>query len=140
MFILSQTNVRRHAYGAHTIKYSINAEIENCYRGIITLRKKEDLLKEIREALQEIIDTDMDDKEFMNFIIGEVFNRDVDSDQMPDLDGNLVKVYYGKCDLDSIALSFLAVWDDLDNNPVLKSKMAAGPNEGGLGATIVLLK
>jgi DNA mismatch repair protein MutS2 len=33
-----------------------------------------------------------------------------------------------------------AVWDDLDKNPVVKSKMAAGPNEGGLGATIVLLK
>lgn len=114
MFILSQTNVWRRAYGAHTIKYSINAEIENCYRGIITLRKKEDLLKEIREALQEIIDTDMNDKEFMNFIIGEVFNRDVDSDQMPDLDGNLVKVYYGKCDLDSIALSFLAVSQSYD--------------------------
>ena len=78
------------------------------------MRKKADLLKEIREALQEIIDTDMNDKEFMNFIIGEVFNRDVDSDQMPDLDGNLVKVYYGKCDLDSIALSFLAVSQSYD--------------------------
>lgn len=33
-----------------------------------------------------------------------------------------------------------AVWKDLDKHPMVVSKMSAGPNEGGLGATVVLLK
>lgn len=33
-----------------------------------------------------------------------------------------------------------AVWKDLEKQPNVKSKMAGGPGEGGLGATIVLLK
>ncbi len=33
-----------------------------------------------------------------------------------------------------------AVWKDLDKHPAVKSKTAAGPGEGGLGATIVVLK
>ena len=33
-----------------------------------------------------------------------------------------------------------AVWKDLDRHPAVKQKTAAGPGEGGLGATIVLLK
>ena len=33
-----------------------------------------------------------------------------------------------------------AVCKDLDKHPMVVSKMSAGPNEGGLGATIVLLK
>lgn len=33
-----------------------------------------------------------------------------------------------------------AVWKDLDKHPMVQNKMAAGPNEGGLGATVVLLK
>jgi DNA mismatch repair protein MutS2 len=33
-----------------------------------------------------------------------------------------------------------AVWKDLDKHPMVKSKMAAGEGDGGLGATIVTLK
>jgi len=33
-----------------------------------------------------------------------------------------------------------AVWRDLDKHPQVKSKTSAGPSEGGLGATIVVLK
>ncbi|MDO4467665.1 MAG: endonuclease MutS2 [Bacillota bacterium] len=33
-----------------------------------------------------------------------------------------------------------AVWKDLDKHPHVKGKTSAGPNEGGLGATIVVLK
>lgn len=33
-----------------------------------------------------------------------------------------------------------AVWKDLEKQPNVKSKMAGGPGEGGLGATIVVLK
>ncbi len=33
-----------------------------------------------------------------------------------------------------------AVWKDLDKHPMVNSKTSAGPNEGGLGATIVTLK
>lgn len=33
-----------------------------------------------------------------------------------------------------------AVWKDLDKQPNVKSKMSGGPGDGGLGATIVLLK
>lgn len=33
-----------------------------------------------------------------------------------------------------------AVWKDLEKHPQVKSKMSGGPSEGGLGATIVLLK
>ncbi|MCF0106088.1 MAG: Smr/MutS family protein [Holdemanella sp.] len=33
-----------------------------------------------------------------------------------------------------------AIWKDLDRHPMVSAKMAASPGEGGLGATIVLLK
>ena len=33
-----------------------------------------------------------------------------------------------------------AIWKDLDKHPQVKSKTSAGPSEGGLGATIVVLK
>lgn len=33
-----------------------------------------------------------------------------------------------------------AVWKDLDKHPQVKSKMSGGPSDGGLGATIVVLK
>lgn len=33
-----------------------------------------------------------------------------------------------------------AIWKDLDKHPAVKGKSSAGPNEGGLGATIVVLK
>ena len=33
-----------------------------------------------------------------------------------------------------------AIWQYLDKHPNVKSKMSGGPSDGGLGATIVLLK